>query len=516
MGTTAPPHTDLKIPQLAKEPLLHGPPVSAVVPLADVRAAQAGWGRLGVRARLRVLRRARGAIARSASELAGTVPLELTGSLHRTLADTLVSEVLPLLEACRFLEREAEAILKPRREGNGSRPFWLRGVSVEVRREPMGLVLIIAPGNYPLFLPGAQALQALAAGNAVLWKPAPGGEAAAKALRALLIGAGLNPMLLQVLDSSVEAGTDAIRGGVDKVILTGSAATGRAVLRELAETATPAVLELSGCDAVFVLDDADLDRTSAAIAFGLRLNGSATCMAPRRLFVSRATAKALEAKLVPLLEAVGPVTVTADTSRLLSGLIEDAERAGARVICGGIAGVEVRPMLIVGTAADMALAQTDLGAPVLSVIVVTDEVDAVAAYSRCRYALSAAVFGSRLAALRVASHIRAGVVLVNDIIVSTADPRAPFGGVGASGFGVTRGREGLLEMTGIKTVLVQRSRDRRAYEHTNNGHADLFRAYIGLAHGSGLRARLSSMVRLGKAMMRMNDKQGRAAKRRNG
>ena len=147
------------------------------------------------------------------------------------------------------------------------------------------MVLIIAPANYPLFLPGVQALQALAAGNAVLWKPAVGGTAPAEALRDVLVGCGLDPALLQVLGESPQAADDAIAAGVDKVFLTGSAATGTAVLTQLAAHRTPAVMELSGCDAVFVLPGAAIDRVAAAVAFGLRLNGSATCMAPRRLFL---------------------------------------------------------------------------------------------------------------------------------------------------------------------------------------------------------------------------------------
>ena len=176
-------------------------------------------------------------------------------------------------------------ILAPQRLSTHTRPFWLRRVTAETRREPLGVVLIIAPANYPLFLPGVQALQALAAGNAVLWKPAPGGMAAAEALRDVLVGCGLDPALLQLLDESPQAAVDAIAAGVDKVFLTGSAATGTAVLYQLAAHLTPAVMELSGCDAVFVLPGAEVERTVAALAFGLRLNGSATCMAPRRLFL---------------------------------------------------------------------------------------------------------------------------------------------------------------------------------------------------------------------------------------
>src|SRR5580704_19611088 len=182
--------------------------------MGQARAAQQFWARKGLRARLVILRRARHSIAAQAVEIAQSVPCQQPGALHRSVADTLVSEVLPLAEACRFLEREARWILAPQRLSTHTRPFWLRQVTAETRREPLGVVLIIAPANYPLFLPGVQALQALAAGNAVLWKPAPGGFAPASAMRDILVGCGLDPALLQVLDESPQAADDAIAAGV--------------------------------------------------------------------------------------------------------------------------------------------------------------------------------------------------------------------------------------------------------------------------------------------------------------
>src|ERR1700723_2773376 len=246
--------------QVQRSPVSDQPPLPNSAVLGHARAAQCGWARTGLRARLAIMRKARHRIAETAVQIARTVPCEQPGALHRTVADTLVSEVLPLVEACRFLEREAAWILAPQRLSTHTRPFWLRRVTAETRRDPLGVVLIIAPANYPLFLPGVQVLQALAAGNAVLWKPAPGGTAPAEALRDVLVGSGLDPALLQILDESPDSGLDAISNGVDKVFLTGSAATGTAVLYQLAPHLTPAVTELSGCDAVFVRPGADVQR----------------------------------------------------------------------------------------------------------------------------------------------------------------------------------------------------------------------------------------------------------------
>jgi acyl-CoA reductase-like NAD-dependent aldehyde dehydrogenase len=148
-------------------------------------------------------------------------------------ADILVAEVMPLLAACRFLERSAAAVLRERFPGRAGRPVWLAGTALRVRRVPMGVVLVVGPANFPLFLPAVQAVQALAAGNAVLVKPAPGWAAPMAALCRGLARAGLPDGLCAVLPESAEAAQTAIRAGVDKVVLTGSAASGRAVAAAL-------------------------------------------------------------------------------------------------------------------------------------------------------------------------------------------------------------------------------------------------------------------------------------------
>ncbi len=469
-----------------------------------VRAAQRLWARTPLRARLRVLRCFRSELANGARELAATVGTEFPGSLHRGEADTLVAEVLPLLEACRFLEREAEWILRTRREGAESRPWWLRTVDVEVERAPLGLILLIGPGNYPLFLPGAQALQALAAGNAVAWKPAPAGLACAHAMRVMLIASGMPPELLQVLDSAPAAAIEAIEAGVDKVFLTGSAATGEAVLHALAGSATPSVMELSGCDAVFVLPGADLDRVVEALAFGLRFNGSATCMAPRRVFAAQALAGELETKLGAAVSGLPPVPATQALRDHLRDLVAEAQFLGARTVVDGldlpIESAGLGATLLAKVTPAMRVAREDVFAPVLSMMSFRSAAEAAAMHEQCPYALTAAIFGPEKEALALASTITAGTVILNDLIVPTADPRVPFGGRKRSGFGATRGREGLLEMTAPRSLVRQRGTSRMPYQPTGAAHAGLFSGYMQLAHASGWRKRLEGLRMMGRAL----------------
>jgi len=485
---------------------LHRPLISVPVrvepSLGQARAAQKIWAPQGLRARLAILRRARHSIAANAVEIAQSVPCEQPGALHRSVADTLVSEVLPLVEACRFLEREARWILAPQRLSAHPRPFWLRRVTAETTREPLGVVLIIAPANYPLFLPGVQVLQALAAGNAVLWKPAAGGTATAEALRGVLVQCGLDPALLQLLDESPHAAVDVIAARVDKVFLTGSAATGREVLSQLAPQLTPAVMELSGCDAVFVLPGARLDHAIAALTFGLRLNGSATCMAPRRLFLVGSHADTVPV-LLDQLKTLPVVPLPADTQAQLSDLLTDARRLGGLVLMDGSV-EQLRFVVISRATAKMRMAQCDIFAPVLCIFNVPDAEAAVTAHARCPYALTAAIFGPEPEARALALRLPVGTVLINDLIVATADPRVAFGGRKSSGFGVTRGREGLLEMTALKTVITQRSPDLRAYQPTTPGHQPFFAAYIEAVHGGNWLVRWKGLLRFLRAATRLD------------
>ncbi len=402
----------------------------------ETRRAQERWARTPLRERLHVVRELRYRIAENADALSRMV----ASAGDRPPAEKLVSEILPLADACRWLERGAARVLAPRFCGKRGRPFWMRGVSFEVLRQPFGIVLVIGPGNYPLFLPAVHTLHALVAGNAVLLKPAPGTREVMLAFARLAINAGLDPALLTVLPDTVEAARMAISGGVDKVIFTGSSENGRDVLMRLAATNTPSVMELSGEDAVIVLADADLDLVARALRFGTNLNSGNTCIAPRRLIVVASAAGELAKRL----------NETRQTPE---------EGAGH----GSFPAIESVP----------------------------DDLAAIDLINAAEFGLGASVFSRDVAKAReLATRIRTGFVVINDLIVPTADPRMPFGGLRASGFGSTRGDEGLLEMTFPHVIAVRAGRFHPHFDEPGEGDASLFAAYIRAAHG---RHRLSAM-----------------------
>jgi aldehyde dehydrogenase (NAD+) len=462
--------------------------LTSATAIADAaKESQRRWAAKPLRERLRVLRAARHALALRAGDLADAIsPL-----LVRSRSDTLLGEVFPLLDACKFLEHEAPRILRTRRLGLSGRPLWLSGVWAEVHREPVGHVLVIGPANFPLFVPGVQVLQALASGNSATWKPGSGGGKIAELVATILRDAGLPRGVLHVTGESVEDGREAVRSGADKVVFTGSPAGGRAVLRELAETQTPAVMELSGTDAIVVLPSADLRRTAKAVAFGLRLNGSAVCMSPRRLFASAATLTALRPMLQDELSKVPPVALSESLDTRLRGLLDDATQAGASVR-GELEPGQQAPLLVDRANATMEITRSDFFAPVLALIEVPSMLSVPEQYAQSPFGLTVAIFGDEAEARAMAAVLRAGTVLINDVIAPTADPRVAFGGRGASGYGVTRGTEGLLEMTALKMLLVQRGRLTWYMDRTKDADAPMFEAAIRVLHGRSWRQRIAS------------------------
>ena len=468
------------------------PPATPSDALAQAREAQRPWRLLSVGDRLAAIRHCRRSLVNSPREWAD----EITAPGRRSVADSLAAEVLPLADACRFLERNAANWLRDTRAPRRDRPIWGRGLRVRVRREPRGVVLVIGAWNYPLFLAGVQTLQALTAGNAVLIKPSPGCSAPMRRLARVLREGGLPTGLVQVLDESTTAAQQAIEQGVDHIVLTGSAATGRKVLASAAENLTPCTLELSGCDALFVLPGADLERVAKCVAFGLRLNGSSTCIGPRRLFVAQSQQPALLDALNHSIAKIPPTALPREIAEQARSLVTDALSAGAMPIGKAQPAFDAEhflPIVLQAPHVDLPLLHADLFAPVMSIVTVTNPQEALQLSRRCPYALGAGVFGPKADAEQFAEQVEAGCVTVNDLVAPTADPRVPFGGCNQSGFGVTRGGEGLLEMTRIKAVVTQTS---RWLPHLDPPRAGLDRLIIGLlrlAHGANLAQRLKGL-----------------------
>lgn len=433
--------------------------------ITTARQAQRFWAYLPIRQRLAAIRTLRHRLVRDCDRLLSI----LTDELGKPATEALGGELLPVADHLAWLERRAAPLLAPKRLSSADRPVALWGQSDTVHRRPRGIVGIIGTWNYPLYLNAGQIAQALVAGNAVIWKPSEVAPRFAGTFVELMNDAGFPPGLFQAMPPTREGGPMLAEADIDYMVFTGSAAVGRKLAARLGERLIPSTLELSGCDAMLVLDDADLSLAAKAAAWSLTLNRGQTCIAVRRILVPRARMDEFVRYLAARLDPTPLPLQTAAQVGHAQHIIADALAAGAT--CWGPTGTDqtraggmtnlapsaIAPTVLLGVRPEMAVCREATFAPVMGVMSYDRLDDALTMEAACPFALSFSIFTSDPSrAVALATHLRAGSVCVNDVIAPTTHPATPFGGRGESGWGVTQGVEGLLEMT-VPQVLSVRS-----------------------------------------------------------
>ncbi len=422
---------------------------------------------LGLRRRIAILREFQGKLYAKKSEIAAAI----TREVGKPLAEALVTEVLVALDAARFLIDNAWNLLRDERVPHGNLATKLK--SGWLVREPHGVIGIISPWNYPFSIPATETLAALVAGNAVVLKPSELTPLVALELASLLHAAGVPQDVFQVVVGDGPAGAALLRSPIDKLVFTGSVATGKRIAAAAAERLLPVVLELGGKDPMLVLDDADVDVASSAAVWGAFVNAGQACLSVERCYVHHSLyesfAKACAEKTKQLrvgngMDAhtdVGPMILERQV-RIVEAHVEDAKACGARVLAGGARLPELgvnfyAPTVLAGVTQDMRIMREETFGPVLPVMACADDDEAVRLANDSEYGLAASVWTrDRKRGERLARRIHAGTVMVNDVISCFGISEAPHGGVKASGVGRTHGRFGLEEMVRVKYLDIDR------------------------------------------------------------
>jgi acyl-CoA reductase-like NAD-dependent aldehyde dehydrogenase len=439
--------------------------VEAVV--ARARAAQPAWASLGLRRRIAIVGEFQKKLLEKKSEIAAVV----TREAGKPLAESLVTEVLVVLDAARFLIDNAWNLLRDEPVPHGNLAAKLKRGSLV--REPHGVVGIISPWNYPFSIPATETLAALVAGNAVVLKPSELTPLVALELASLLYAAGLPKDMFQVVIGEGSAGAALLNSPIDKLVFTGSVATGKRIAAAAAERLLPVVLELGGKDPMLVLDDADVDVASSAAVWGAFVNAGQACLSVERCYAHRslyetfAQACAEKAKRLRVGNGmdgntdVGPMIHDRQV-RIVESHVEDAKARGARVLAGGTRLPELgtnffAPTVLADVTRDMRIMREETFGPVLPIMAFADDDEAVQMANDSEYGLAASVWTrDSTRGERLARRIHAGTVMVNDVISCFGISEAPHGGVKASGVGRTHGRFGLDEMVRMKYLDVDR------------------------------------------------------------
>ena len=334
-----------------------------------------------------------------------------------------------------------------------------------LRYAPLGVVGVIGPWNYPVFTPMGSIAYALAAGNAVVFKPSELTPGVGAILAATLRDAVPEHALVEVVTGFGETGAALCRAGVGKIAFTGSTATGKRVMAACAETLTPVLIECGGKDALIVDEGADLEAAADAAVWGGMANAGQTCVGVERVYVVEAVAEEFTAHVVAKARGLrsgadfGPMTM-ASQSDVVRRHVADAIARGGRAVVGGedsIRGTVVEPVVILDVPEDSSAVTEETFGPLIVVNRVPDAAEAVRRANATGYGLGASVFTGKPAdGEALAESLRCGMVSVNGVISFAGIPALPFGGVGDSGFGRIHGEDGLREFTRAQAVARQR------------------------------------------------------------
>lgn len=455
--------------------------------LTSARQAQQTWQQLAPSRRMSYCRRFAALIAHRADELVRSVTAP---QLSRQ--EILATELFPLAEGARSLARQGARELRICRVRPAGYPWWLPGPVIETRRAPWGIVLIVGPQTSPLLTPGLQMLQALAAGNAVLMKPGREGTASALALRMLFVEAGGDPALVQILSEDIEDVRAAIELGVDHVVVTGALASARAVSRQTAETLTPTTLAVASHHACFVQSEADIESAARAISQGLTLPTSADSTAFWRIYVDQRRQPDLVDALQRYAADWQPRPIP--ESAVLAGQqwVQDLVADGAKLAWNSAAPAGGwLPAVLLDVHLPTFRKPVETAVPVALVMTCVDEEQALELARQCPRPSLACVFGAPRLAADFARRLPAGCVTINAPATVAQWPEVSR--PSARGPGVTRGPEGLRDMTRT-TVLIEPSPRRRSLFDPACQSAERLQGLLNLRHGQSFRQRWQGLL----------------------
>jgi acyl-CoA reductase-like NAD-dependent aldehyde dehydrogenase len=421
------------------------------------RSAQPAWATLTYRERAKFILRARELVLAQMEEIAQLISRE-TG---KPPAEAISMEVVPTLDLMHYFSQNTEKLLKRQKIDIGQ--YGLMGRSSYISYKPLGVVGIISPWNFPWATPLDEVVMALMSGNAVVLKPSELTSLTALRIGAIFKEARLPEGLLEIVTGDGSTGAALVEAGVDKIMFTGSVATGKRVAEAAAKQLIPVVLELGGKDPMIVLEDAKLENAARAAIWGAYANSGQACASIERCYVHESIAPQFIDLVVketralrqgkPAVEGVDVGAMSSEKQlKIVESHVGDAVQKGAQILTGGrrandSGGWFHQPTVVTNVDHSMELMTEETFGPVLPIMTFKTDDEAVQLANDSIYGLTASVFTSDISRGRaLAERIDAGTVMINEVVYTHAVAQTPWGGVKKSGYGRTHGRLGLLEL----------------------------------------------------------------------
>lgn len=430
------------------------------------RTAFTAWRKTSFGERRLLIMKARDVILAELDEIARLISAES----GKPFGEAIAMEIAPVLDLMQYFARNAERLLRPRKVSVGL--YSLLGRSSKVIYQPLGVVGIIPAWNYPFSIPLGETAMALMAGNSVVIKPSELTPITGITIGEIFEKAGAPKDLVQVVTGDGRTGAALLEAAPDKIMFTGSVATGKKIAEAAAKNLTSVVLELGGKDPMIVFADANLELAADAAVWGAFCNAGQSCSSVERLYVQEEIAdrfaKLLVDRVKPLKQGVGTdeaVSIGAMSSerqiKAVEDHVEQFRKDGANILIGGKRGLAgplfYEPTIITNVRNEMRAMREETFGPTLPVATFSTEEEAIKLANDSEFGLTASVWTKDLKkGTRVAEQIEAGSVTVNEVLYTHGIGQTPWGGFKNSGRGRTHGLEGLMELVQPQHVHINR------------------------------------------------------------
>ncbi len=427
------------------------------------RLAFQSWRETSFAERKRLVMKAREIILDELDETA----LLISNESGKPIAEALSMEIAPVLDLMQYFAKKAERLLKPRKINIGL--YGLLGRASKIVYQPLGVVGIIPAWNYPFSIPLGETAMALMAGNTVVLKPSELTPFIGLKIGEIFKKAGIPKNVVQIITGAGETGAALVEAAPDKIMFTGSVATGKRIADSAAKNLTSVVLELGGKDAMVVFADANLELAADGAVWGAFCNSGQSCSSVERLYVEESAAAELTRKIVEktkkLKQGAGDDQandIGAMSSKkqleIVKDHVESFQKDGAKILTGGKSNdLFFEPTVISGATNSMRAMREETFGPTLPIATFKTEAEAVKLANDSEFGLTASVWTRDLKkGKRVAERIEAGTVCVNEVLYTHGIGQTPWGGFKNSGRGRTHGAEGLLELVQPQHIHVNR------------------------------------------------------------
>jgi acyl-CoA reductase-like NAD-dependent aldehyde dehydrogenase len=463
--------------------------------VARARRAQPAWEALGFDGRAAILRRALDILLAEQEAYIAAIGRE-TG---RSRVETILMEIFPACDSLGYFSKHAKRLLKDEKPSL----HLLKNKKLIVTYKPLGVIGIITPWNGPFILSLNPSVQALMAGNAVVLKASELTPFSGRLVKKLFDAAGMPKDVFGVVEGDGEVGAALVEAGVNKIAFTGSVPTGRKIAEACGRNLIPCTLELGGKDPMIVCSDADLDRAAKGCVFGAFLNAGQFCCATERVYVVESAADEFTSKVLGHVRALsqgssgeydlGPM-ISERQIDIIEAHVADAIAKGAKVLTGGKRNLAQGPLFYEPTVLTevthaMRVMREETFGPVLPIVRVKDEQQALAMANDSEYGLSSTVWTrNNEKGVSLAKRIESGSVCVNDSSITYGVLEAPFGGMKVSGLGQVHGDGGLKGYCFAQSIVIDRfqQKEERAWYPYSRDKGDMLQKVMHWVWGTRL------------------------------